>query len=636
MSQGPPSKLKEFISNSGVQVTQARGVAAAPPRTTSQNTDNVGEFAQFLKSNSNNNTNFYNIVNDEPLKLKIFNARVDNIVRPDDVFKFMRNITLSPENQNGVKIVEVSAHYGRMKKGLSRSINFNYVPKLDPQLKVQNVAWTYVQFKLTLDNDVGVIAKVYKNFMLLQGSFSRNDENTPHRVANFIISKFLGGEESMMNKTLTFTFVEGEFRIPKKFNAAAMNKYLRQRHGFVKKNVGGIRTKVDPFMDEYKYYGNANTENERKLAKLSKNAFYEFTRYKEPVIQSISGAGVVKLTSDTISGIRGAYATARKIVDDYFLRNNAPTENANTPKPKPKRKRPTNVINKSKVNAAIINITIGVKKCGDYSASEIKAICKGLGIPIGKKKIGQRANGTPVMKQMDKKDLCLEVHKVLNVRRARLVEPGDVNLRNLDMYKKRGIDNASIRNMLKNEKSLNVNADLQKVKNKFTSLKSNKEGVPFKKGVQNAVKNVVKERKVNVYAMSVLNRYKLNAPTRNKIIQRVKNVGTRTQQTANAIIKRDVAIARLNVSSAMKNKIYNELKTKTNVNVGAYAKLHKLIDNFVMQRAYRRFEEIKKESHNWLKSRNTLPTTDAVERKVSAIIKNYDAIKMMRKNNSSR
>lgn len=536
MSQRPPRQLNEFINNSGVKVVRA-----------SPEPSNFGEFAKFVETD-NLYDDLNNIVrNESDLRLKIFNARVDAITRPSDVFRFVRNVPLSSANQNGIKVVEVSAHYGRMQTGLKRSINFNYVPKLNPNIKPENIAsqaWTYAQFKLAVDDDAGVIVKVYKDFMLLQGSFANGEENTPYRVANFILGKYLGGQ-SMVDKTLTFKLVEGEFRIPKKFDAVRMNAYLKQRHGFVENKLGR-RTKVDPFLNEYKFYGDGKMEDVRKASRLSKDTLYEFRRFKQPVIHSISSTGVVKLMSDSLNGLKGSYATAMDVIKAYFLQANAPTENVNRVE-KVRKRKPT-AINKNTINAAITNITIGIQKCDSYSASQIKAICDSLGIPITKKKIGQTANGKPVMKKMDKKDLCVAINKVLNVRRAKIARPGNLNLREVALYKKRGIDDASLRQMLRNQKSNNINADLRLVKNAMKGAQKNKEGVPFKGEVEKITKKLVRERKMNTFLR------KYNVTVRERIRQQLRNAKVLTEKSVERVAKQ------IEVANKKKKKALNYQK----------------------------------------------------------------------------
>ena len=596
MSQGPPPQLKEFIRNAGVNVQQQQS---------QQRPQQQQQQQQQQETVNNNLINF--IVSEadpEKLELQLFHAKVNNIIRPENIVQYVQQLRLSPDNQDGIKVVEVSAHYGQMQTGLKRSINFNYTPKVNPAIKNKVPAWTYVQFKLIVENDVTVIVKVYKDLMLLQGQFVKNKEDTPYKVANHVLNRYLAGQ-TMIDKTLEFSYVEGKFEIPKQFNSAKMNAYLRQKHGFVTNKVSVTRRKVDPFVNEYDFYGNASGENLR--GKKSKNAFYEFKRFGQPVIYSISGKGVVKVRGKTISAVKGNYETAKQIIKNYITQPNAPTMNAKPRTVAKKKKR--NVANFD-ANAAVTNLVIGKKMCKDYAVTEIKSIAKVLGIQVKGEKKGE---------------ICKKIDDTLKGQRNAVKAealPGNVNLRKQNLYKKRGINNASIRNMLRKAKSTNITGNLKKVKNMLPTLKANKkDGIPFKAGVKNAVKRVVKERETIAYARTALNRYtNLNNATKNMIVQRVKNL--KTTKEVNASIKRNVDIARLKVAQVKKNKIYEELKNKKNVNVNAYAGKYTLIEEY--SKGFRNSVQVRKNVLEWLRGKNSLPTNEEVKNKIVHVFNKYD------------
>lgn len=594
MSQGPPPQLKEFIRNAGVVVQQQPQQPQQQPQQQQEETVN-NSLINFVVSEAD----------PEKLELLFFHAKVNNVVRPENIVQYVQQLRLSPDNQDGVKVVEVSAHYGQMQTGLKRSINFNYAPKVNPAIKNKAPAWTYVQFKLIVENDVTVIVKVYKDLMLLQGQFVKGKEDTPYKVANHVLNRYLAGQ-TMIDKTLEFSYVEGKFEIPKQFNSAKMNAYLRQRHGFVTNAVSVTRRKVDPFVNEYDFYGNARGENLR--GKKSKNTFYEFKRFGQPVIYSISGKGVVKVRGKTISAVKGNYETARQIIRNYITQPNAPTMNA-APRKTVTKKKKKNVVNFD-ANAAVTNLVVGKKMCKDYSVAEMKSIAKVLGIQLkGEKKV----------------EICKKIDDTLKGRRNVLKAealPGNVNLREQNLYKKRGINNASIKNMLRKAKSTNVAGNLKKVKNLFPTLKANKKnGIPFKAGVKNAAKRVVKERETVAYARAALNRYaNLNNATKNTIVQRVKNLNSKKE--VNTVIKRNVDIARLKVAPMKKNKIYEELKNKKNVNVNAYAGKYTLIEEY--SKGFRNSVQVRKDVLEWLRGKNTLPTNEEVKNKIVRVFNRYD------------
>lgn len=597
MSQGPPPQLKEFIRNAGVKVVQQAPPLPAPT---------PAPAPAPKRPITEENFNFNNIVSPRSdLQLRFFHAKVQNIARPEDVVRYVRELRLSSEAENDIKVIEVSGHYGQMQTGLKRSINFNYETKLNPLIKNASPTWTYVQFKFIVQNEVTVIVKVYKNLMLIQGEFVPYSENTPYKVANHVLNRYLGGQ-TMVDKTLQFSYVEGQFQISKQFNATKMNKWLSTFNKFVKTDLGV--TRVNPKQNQYNFYGNEDLKNVR--SKKSKNAFYDFRRLGQSIIYSISGKGVVKLRGETIEEVKGKYATAKKIIDEYILGPGAPTENFGefaeflNESPKRKKRKTAVAIN---VNAAITNMVIGKKKCSDYSMAQMKLIAKVLGIE---------------KKHKLRNDLCRTIDNVLKGRReavkAVALLPGNVeNLRKQNLYKKRGINDASISDMLRKAKSTNVARDLREIKKRFPTLKANKkEGVPFLGGVRTAVKNVVREQEIR----RVVNKYtSLNQNTRNRIFDRVKkmNVGA-----ANIAIKRNIQIAQLNVSPVVKNKLYEELKNKKNTNVKEYARIYKLIEEY--SKGFRNSVYVRKDVLAWLRTKNTLPNNDSVKAKVLQVMKRYD------------
>ena len=587
MSQGPPPQLKEFIRRAGVNVQQSeqvRRLGAAGPAAAAamkvplrKNIENVGEFAEFL-----NDENLLNVVSEKlaptPLKLTNFIAEVSPVVRPN-VLNFVRKTTPLRTNGGLYDVQEITGYYGQFQKGVTHTnlYGFQVHQNLEPS-ELKNKTWSFIEFRVVVAGKSVVLVRLYDGKMMIQGGIANNDPETPLKVAKHIASKYLGQNSADMN--MKFVTLDGSFKFNATFSPEQVAEKLKNKN---------IQFEWEP---------------ELHLTELRN------IKYKGVVIDSITKFGVVNIKNRTsVSEIKKVYEVAKSFVrrmDERKLldvgSNYAPDKVTKIPSPKKVRvPRVEKLRNKT-------NVLLNGELCSKYKLSTLKDICKAMGIFA--------------KKEWKKVDYCRAIFDK-NVENTLTNNKKNNKKNKNNLYKKRGINNASIRNMLKKEKSTNVNANLKSVKNRFNKVAANKKGVPFKKGVQNAVKDVVKERKIEAYAKGVVNRYKnINANARRVILNRVKSAKPKTQQAVNSAVRRDVAIARLDVNAPMKNKIYNDLKNKSNINVNTYARLYKLIDDYAM--VSRRRAEVKKMAHNWLRNKQQLPTNDAVKRKLVQIIRNYD------------
>jgi len=168
-----------------------------------------------------------------------------------------------------------------------------------------------------------------------------------------------------------------------------------------------------------------------------------------------------------------------------------------------------------------------------------------------------------------------------------------------ELYRKKGVDNASIRNILGNNRAI------QYVRTSKL-IKKDKRGVPTKTTVEK-VANVIRA------AQTELNRFNnINANTRKTILNKVKNVNTINK--AVKIVLQNVRRAQIyrltNLTTNEKNTIYKDLKNKKNVNVNSYSRKYKLVKN------YNATNSVKNKVINWMKNKKTLPTNENLMNKL--------------------
>lgn len=530
----PPPQLKEFIKNAGVRV---------------QRDENLGNFAEFV--------NYENVVTPNivptPLRYTNFIAEVPYVTRPADVVKYVRNT--KPLRVDGpYDVQEITGYYGQFQKGVTHTNLYGFQVHQDLNANtLKNKAWSFIEFRVIVDKRHVIIARVYQDKMMLQGSMVGD----PLELATYLVSKYLKLNVELF---INYKKLDASFRFNGEFNPRAVSQRL---------TMNSVDHSYEPEL----------FPNEIKNIK-----------YKGIVIDSIVSTGYVRLhNARSKQEMENMYRVAKQFL--VRLENKKVLTPKNAPPPEVQRKI---IPPPTKVRAPRVeklrnetNVLLNGEMCAKYKTETLKDICRAMGI-FGKK-------------DWKKKDYCRAIFdKTFN----NVMEgTKSVNRTNRNtLYKQRGINDDSIRKMLKNANSKNVNANLKRVKNTMYKVKSDKKGVPFKKGVQNAVKRITKEQRMVDHAKSVLKRYNaLTNTTQTKILQRVKNLTS--VRAVNAAVKRNVEISRLNASSVVKNKIYEDLKNKKNVNVKQYARLYKLAQN-------------NKSVLNWLKSRNTLPTNENVMKRL--------------------
>ncbi|QIG59585.1 hypothetical protein [Dishui Lake phycodnavirus 2] len=565
MTGVPPPQLREFIRNSGVRVEQGEQNA------------NYGEFAQFM----NNDINFEKVtpVTTTNLTYTTFRAEVGPVARPD-VLSFVKNT--KPLRTNGIyDVQEIAGYYGQFQKGVSHSnlYGFQVSPELDMS-ELKNKTWTYIEFRVLVNKTDSILVRLYQGKMMLQGGMGPDPE-TPLNVARYIAAKYLKQNSADMN--IKFSKIDGSFRFNATFNPQQVSRTLLQN---------GISHMYEP-----------EIHNPNEIKNIS---------YKGVVINALVASGYGRLhNARSIPEIQQMFKVAKELIAMLDSKDLL-TKTSNYP-PVTKRKR----TNASPVQVRVprveklrntTNTLLNGKLCSTYSIDTLKNICKAMGIYT--------------KKSWKKQDYCKAIFdKATNVMLANPNKPINTTTKN-NLYKKRRINDTSIRNMLTKVKSPNVNRALQRVKRTMSTLRSNKKGVPFKRNVQKAAQNVAKSQKMlSKHLNNTLKTYRnLNENTRRVIANRVKAANVNTPAAINAAVKRNVEIARLNMTQNQKNEIYNHLKNKNaNVNVREYARMYKLIDEY--SRVAEKPRNTRQTALLWLKNRATVPSNANVKAKLVNIMK---------------
>lgn len=567
MSGAPPPQLREFIRNAGVRVERAE-------QRTNANA-NYGEFSQFVTND--NDINFEQVVPVKTTNLTYtaFSAVVAPVARPD-VLSFVKNT--KPLPTNGIyDVQEIAGYYGQFQKGVSHSsvYGFQVSEKLDVS-ELKNKSWSFIEFRVVVNKKDTILVRLYPGKMMLQGGMGPDPE-TPLNVARYIAAKYLRQNSADMN--ITFTKIDGSFKFNATFNPQAVSRTLLQN---------GIRHVYEPEL-----------HNPNEIKDIV---------YKGVVINALVASGYVRLhNAKSINEIQQMFKVAKELLE-VLDSQDLLTKTRNYPA-ETKRKRK----NSSAVQVRVprieklrntTNTLLNGKLCSKYSIDSLKNICKAMGIFA--------------KKNWKKVDYCKAIFdKATNVMLANINRPINRTTKN-NLYEKRGINNASIRNMLVKGKSPNVNEGVRRVKNRLNTLKSNKKGVPFKSNVQKVAKNVAKKQKLAEHLRGALNRYRLNDNTRRLIMNRVRTANVNTPAAINTAVKRNVEIARLNMTQNQKNEIYNHVKNK-NVNVNEYARMYKLIDEY--SRVAQRPRNTRQSALLWLKNRATVPSNANVKAKLVNIMK---------------
>jgi len=540
-----PPQLKAFLKNSNVKVETAAPTAAptavptaVPPSLTS------------------------------PLRYTNFIAEVGPLTRPD-VLAFVRQ-TKPTRKEGNFDVQEISGYHGQFQKGVTHTNVYGFKSHQNYDAsELKNLSWSFVEFRVVFKGRKMIIARLYKDKMVLQGGCVDNDPKTPLYVARYLAKKYeLGDADALRVK---YASLDGVFQIRGTVSPSTLSRAL-------------YANKINHFF-----------EPELKVADVRN------IKYQGEIIDSITLNGFVTLHKKSVEEIQRAYAVAIKFVERMDKRGLiarasmfAPSKETNAPE-EPKAVRVPRI---QKLRNTT-NVLLNDKLCSKYSTDDLKKIAKAMGI-FSKK-------------TWKKKDLCQAIFdKNLNT----FLENGKKRANNnTTLLKKRGIDDNAVRAMLKNaygngfKTGRNVNADARLVKNGMKKLKTNKKGVPFKGEVIRLVKDVARERKLKAY----LNKYDAN--TRDFIRRRLKNRAVTKKVVENVAEK----VKGVNVR-AIKN-----VNLQPNVNVSKYVKQRKLAKeyvNSVVRPGMRKIVE--REVLEWLAMRRKNPTNDELKKELLRYIQLWD------------
>jgi hypothetical protein len=560
---------KEFIKNSNVKVVKS---------------DDVGNFAEFLKNNDENNNagvltsrNLEAIVgalNLQTSRLRYTNfiAEVGPIARPD-VLNFVRKTT--PQRVNGnFNVREISGYYGKFQKGVTHTnlYGFKVHQNLEP-MQLKNQSWTFIEFRVAVKGKKMIIARMYKDKMVIQGGCVDNDPATALKVGKYIVNKYLG--QNSADLTLKYASLDATFQVngviqPNKLSAALASNGISHSY-------------------------------EREL----KSSDVRQIKYEGQVIDSVTINGFITLHKKSVEEIQRAYKVALKFVERMKARGLititgkfAPVVETNVEPPPRKVNVPRiqKFTNKSQV-------LLNDKMCSKYSLDELKQICKAMGIFT--------------RKTWKKKDMCQAIfEKSSNLALERAFNKNNTKKNDTKLFKNRGIDNASLRRMITKaygedfKTGRNVNTDLRNVKNSMKTAKTNKKGVPFKGEVVKLVKEVVDERKLKTY----LNKH--DVAIRPLIRRRIKSVSKKAVDTeAKKLQKLKLTKNDLNM---LKNK-----NIKPNVNLKTYARQRRLALAYIRMVVLRQSERnaVRERMNAWFNAQNKSPNDDELKRRLARAIR---------------
>lgn len=451
---------QEFVKKANVEVVKS-------------NDTNVGNFAEFLNTSQENNAgklmsqNLNNIVagivETTELRYTNFIAEVGPIARPDDVLAFVRQT--KPRGIDGnYDVREISGYHGRFQKGATHTNAYGF----QTAVNINKKSWTFVEFTVVVKNKKKVVARLYKDKMLLQGGFVDNDPETPLKVARFIANKYLA--QNSADLRVKFASIDGVLQVRGIISPSRLSETLRQN---------GTPHEFNP---------STKASDVRKI------------KYNGETIDSVTIQGFITLKRKSLKELQQAYKVALKFVERMKARGLiTPTQNF------AQRKEVMSSPQRTKVQlprvSKLKNVLLNNKLCTEYSLARLKQICKAMGIFI--------------KKTWTKDDMCQAIFEK------------SVNRVNNVMARTRGINNAYIKELIELnygssfKRGRNVTEDLRLVKMRMNNLKTNKKGVPFRGGVKKLVKEVVQQRKLNAY----LANYKSNLHP--VIRQRVKTISKR-------------------------------------------------------------------------------------------------------------
>ena len=544
-----PPQLKAFLKNSNVKVETApvaSPVAAPPPPLTS------------------------------PLRYTNFIAEVGPLARPD-VLSFVRQ-TRPSRKEGNYNVQEISGYHGQFQKAVTHTNLYGFKSHQNyDNAQLKNLSWSFVEFRVVVKGRKMIIARLYKDKMVLQGGCVDNDPKTPLYVAKYLAKKYALGDADGLR--VRYASLDGVFQFRGTVKAQDLSRAL-------------YANKVSHFFEpELKASDVRNIE------------------YEGETIDSVTMNGFVTLHKKSVEEVQRAYRAAVKFVermDRRGLITRTPTFAPSKEVSAPEEPKPVQVPRIEKLRNTT-NVLLNDKMCSKYSTDDLKKIAKAMGIFA--------------KKTWKKKDFC---QAIFDKNADLFLESSNVKRKNANtpLLKKRGVDKNSVRKMVKDayggefKTGRNVNADVRLVQNGMKNLKTNKKGVPFKGEVLRLAKDVARERKFKVY----LNKYDAN--TRAFIRRQLKN---RTVITKKVVENVAAKVKNVNVRS-LKN-----INLPPNVNVAKYAKQRALVKAYiksVVRPAMRKVVE--QETLAWLTSRRNNPTNEGVKKELLRYIRLWDDSRMNR------
>jgi hypothetical protein len=567
---------KEFVKNSNVKVIKSDDV-------------DLGNFAEFLNNNNNNNSAGQltganlNAIGREvmltsPLRYTNFIAEVGPITRPD-VLKFVRK-TKPLRVDGNFNVREISGYHGKFQKGVTHTnlYGFKVHQNLEPA-QLQNQPWTFIEFRVAVKQKKMIIARMYKDKMVIQGGCVDNDPETPLKVGKYIVNKYLG--QNSADLTVKYASLDASFQVNGVIPTEQLSNALKRN---------GVK---------HSYVQEMKASDVRGI------------EYEGQIIDSVTINGFITLHKKSLQEIQRAYRAALKFVERMRARGLITLTGKFAPVVEKNVEPPPRKVNVPRVQKLTNNseVLLNNKVCSKYSPDELKQICKAMGIFT--------------KKTWKKKDMCQAIfEKSSNLALERAFNKngnGNRNRKrnNAKVFKNRDIDNASIRKMITKAygasftNGRNVNADLRNVKNGMATLKKNKRGVPFKVHVVKLVKEVVTERKLKTY----LNKF--DPMLRPLIRRRIKTVSKKAVDTEGKKLQK-LKLSKNDIN-VLKNK-----NIKPNVNLKTYAKQRRLILAYTRAVALRQGERnaVRERMNTWLDGQNKSPNNDEVKRKLVRTLRN--------------
>src|SRR5210317_1181945 len=245
-----PSSLQNFIKNSGVNVMRA-----SPPsfpqrlQNSTINNQNMGNFAEFLNINSNNNNNVRYLTL-SGLNLGMFNATVNKQFNAEARVELKDILTKAPLGKTSIgqglyiDTKEIVGVYGRFKTGFTHTRE--YGKKGDINL---NFFTVQIKFSLTNGNETnGGTVNFYKNGKIrFSGGFvGKGDEieNQPELIRRFMVKSYTKGQAFFYNP-FEYNNLSAQFRIN------GVIKDLRRLH--INSRKYGIETNYEPELSPMMY-----------------------------------------------------------------------------------------------------------------------------------------------------------------------------------------------------------------------------------------------------------------------------------------------------------------------------------------------------------------------------------------------